>query len=176
MNIGQTGRESIRIGGKKIDELPIAEGAITKLQMPAIDESIKRNKLGNIIAKYPKQTVDWVKGAIRECETTIKKVRNLKSEQQKMIDEYTSHISLCSYRDEEIAKTDDDEKIKELNLKFPPYNVKAMEQQIIQCKEAIERSDDVIDKEHNSIAELRELLTVCQQRDKELEPFGIKGQ
>lgn len=175
-NIGQTGLESIRIGGMKVDELPIAESALTKQQMPMVEESIKRNKLGNIIAKYPKQTVAWVEGAIRECHASIKQVRALKAGQQKMIDEYTGHISLCAYRDKEIAKTDDEEKIRELKLKFSPYNVKAMEQQIVQCKEAIERSDDVIDKEHKSIAELEKLLAVCKQRDEELKPFGIKGQ
>ena len=175
-NMGQTGLESIRLGGMKIDSLPIAESALTKEQMPVIQESIKRNELGNIIAKYPKQTVDWVKGAIRECEDTIKKVRALKGQQQTMIDEYTGHISLCSYRDKEIAKTDDKGKIADLKLQFPPYNVEAMQQQITQCKEAIERSDGVIDKEHNAIADLKKLLTTCQQRDKELEPFGIKGQ
>jgi len=175
-NIGQTGLESIRIGGMKIDNLPIAESAITKQQMPEVDASIKRNKLGNIIAKYPKQTVDWVKGAIKECEDTIKKIRALKEQQQKMIDEYTGHISLCDYRDKEIAKTTDMTKIADLKLKFPPYNVESMKQQIVQCKEAIIRSDGVIDSEHKSIAELRDLLTVCKKRDEELKPFGIKGQ
>jgi len=175
-NIGQTGLESIRVGGMKVDQLPIAEGAITKQQMPLIEENIKRNKLGNIIAKYPKQTVSWVEGAIKECNDSIKKIRALKVQQQKMIDEYTGHISLCSYRDKEIAKTTDMAKIAELKLKFPPYNVDAMEQQITQCKEAIIRSDDVIDLEHKSIAELSELLTICKKRDEELKPFGIKGQ
>jgi len=180
-NIGQTGRESIRVGGRTIDNLPIAEGAITKFQMPMVDETIKRNELGNIIAKYPKQTVAWILGAIRECEQTIKNVRDLMTRQQVMIDEYTTHIALCDYRDSEIAKLDgrkkdSKEKIKELRLKFPPYQVPAMKQQIIQCKEAIERSDEVIDKEHASIAELKALLVVCKQRDEELKPYGIKGQ
>jgi hypothetical protein len=178
-NIGKEGVESIRLGGMSMDELPIREAALTKQQLPAVRETIKRNKLGNIIAKYPKQTVDWVEGAIRECEATIKNIRALMERQQTMIDEYNVHIGLCDYRDKEIALLDgekDKEAIKELRLKFPPYNVDAMKQQIVQCKEAIQRSNDVIDKEHASIAELKELLVKCKMRDEELKPFGIKGQ
>lgn len=175
-NQGQTGFESIRLGGMSIDELPIREAALVKEQLPAVQENIKRNKLGNIIAKYPKQTVAWIEGAIRECHATMKNIRALMERQQTMIDEYTVHITLCDYRDSEIEKTDDEEKIKELRLKFPPYQVPAMKQQIIQCKEAIQRSNVVIDKEHDSIAELKALLVKCQQRDEELKPFGIKGQ
>jgi FtsZ-binding cell division protein ZapB len=180
-NEGQTGFESIRLGGMSIDELPIREAALTKEQLPAVHETIKRNKLGNIIAKYPKQTVDWVNGAIRECHATIKNVRNLMTRQQTMIDEYTVHITLCDFRDSEIKNLDKDdpdynEKLRDLRLKFPPYQVPAMKQQIVQCKEAIERSNEVIDKEHASIAELNALLVKCKQRDEELKPFGIKGQ
>ena len=180
-NQGQTGLESIRLGGMSIDELPIREAALVKEQLPAVHETIKRNKLGNIIAKYPKQTVAWVEGAIRECHATIKNVRALMERQQVMIDEYTGHISLCQYRDSELKKLDgrknkDKEKIRELRLKFPPYQVPAMKLQIRQCQEAIQRSHQVIDKEHASIFELKKLLAVCQQRDEELKPFGIKGQ
>jgi len=189
-NRGQTGIESIRLGGMSIDELPIREAALTKEQLPAVHETIKRNELGNIIAKYPKQTVDWVNGAIRECHATIKNVRALMERQQTMIDEYTVHITLCDYRDSEIEKIEVKKKeygwivdsdygenvISELRLKFPPYQVPAMKNQIVQCKEAIQRSNDVIDKEHASIAELSALLVKCKQRDEELKPFGIKGQ
>ncbi len=180
-NIGKEGLESIRLGGMSFDQLPMRESVLAQEQIPAVKETIKRNKLGNIIAKYPKQTVDWVEGAIRECQATIKNVRSLMERQQTMIDEYTVHITLCDYRDSEIKKLDgrknkDKEKIKELRLKFPPYQIPAMKQQIVQCKEAIQRSNEVIDKEHLSISELRELLVKCKQRDEELKPFGIKGQ
>lgn len=175
-NVDQTGVDSIRLRGMKVDELPIAESAITKQQMPMVYANDRENKIANIIAKYPKQTVDWVKGAIRECQDNIGRIRNLVTEQRKMINDYSGHISLCEHRDREISKLDldkDAEEIKSLKLRYPPYNVGAMEQQITQCNEAIERSDRVIDEEHNSVSKLRELIQQCMLRDAELKPFGL---
>lgn len=177
-NEGILGIESIRLGGMTLDNLPIAEGALTKAQMPDIIAADKKNTIDNIIAKYPKQTVAWVRGAIRDCEVTIKNVRGLKVGQNTMINEYSTHIGLCVHRDREVAKLNAENpadlvEIKKLKLQFPPYNVKAMKQQIEQCKEAIERSDIVIDKEHSDIATFKELLTTCMQRDKELAEFGV---
>jgi hypothetical protein len=175
-NEGKLGIDSIRLGGMAIDELPIAEGAITAAQMPAVREADRKNTVENIRAAYPKQSCAWVRGAIRECESTIKNVRGLKEDQQKMIDEYSGHISLCHFRDSEIERLDpekDADEIKRLKIKFPPYNVKAMKQQITQCKEAIVRADIVIDKEHADISKLKELLTKCQQRDAELKKHGV---
>ncbi len=177
-NEGQTGVESIRLGGMTIDQLPIAEAAITKQQWPDIIQASKDNVVENIKAKYPKQSVAWVNGAIKECGDSIKRVRALSVDQQKMIDDYLGHISLCEYRDKEIHRIEQDTgndvttEIKELKLRFPPYNVAAMRTQIKQCREAIVRADEVIDKEHNSIAELRELLVKCGNRDNELRAVG----
>lgn len=175
-NIGITGVDSIRLNGMKIDNLPMRESALTAEQMPAVREADKNNTIENIRAKYPKQSVAWVHGAIRECEATIKNVRGLKDGQQKMINEYSGHISLCAFRDSELKSLDpekDEDAIKALKLKFPPYNVKAMKQQITQCKEAIVRADIVIDKEHNDISKFNKLLTECMQRDCELKLFGV---
>ena len=149
-----------------------------KQQLPEILEADRKNTIDNIVAKYPKQSVAWVRGAIVECEATIKNVRGLKTSQNNMINDYSGHISLCAHRDSEIAKLNpenekDAAEIKSLELRFPPYNVKAMKQQIQQCKEAILRADVVIDTEHQDISTLRELLTKCQQRDSELREFGV---
>jgi len=150
------------------DELPIGEGARVREQIPAVLKTERENAIARIKARYPTQTVAWVDGAIRECEATINNVRKLKGEQQQMIDEYTGHVSLCAHRDKELAKTDDPAQIAALKRQFPPYNVDALNLQIRLSKEAIERSDLVIDKEHKSISELRELRTLCVKRDVEL--------
>jgi len=174
-NEGLTGVESIRIGGKKIDELPIAEGALTKLQMPTILADARDNKIVNIKAKYPTQSVPWINGAIREANDTIRRVRDLISRQRTMIEEYTGFISLCRHRDKALLKLDTDaseDEIKSLKKQFPLYDVKAMRQQIQQCNEALYRSDKVIDQEHDSIAMLKELMVDCKKRDAELKALG----
>lgn len=173
-NEGQTGVQSIRFCGMTVDQLPIAENAIIRQQMPDIIKADRQNTIVNIKAKYPKQSVAWIDGAIRECEDTIRNVRKLKDSQQKMISDYTGLISLCKHRDNELKKTTSEKEIKQIKTKFPPYNVKAMKVQIQLSNDAIFRSDDVVDKEHKSISELRELRVECVNRDNELKKLGAK--
>jgi len=150
------------------DELPIGEAARVKPQIPGILKTDRENRIANIKAKYPTASVAWIDGAIRECESNIVNVRKLKGAEQARIDEYTGLISLCAHRDKELAKTDDAEKIKAIKAQFPLYDVAAMQVQIQLSKESITRADDVIDKEHKSISEMRELRTLCVKRDAEL--------
>ena len=60
------------------------------------------------------------------------------------------------------------EAINELLKRFPPYNIKALEDQITQFEESIDRCNNVIEKEFESIAEFTKNLALVQQRDREL--------
>lgn len=185
-NIGQMGIESIRIGGMTLDTLPMAEAALTKQQWSEKVADQKRQEVENILADSPHQKVSYLESRVVECQENIARIRTLKAGQQSMIDEYTGHISLCEHRDKEIAKLDHDREnmriseheharlVKELKKQFPPYNVHAMQEQIDQCREAIVRSDSVIDQEFLSIDELKQVASLCRQRDKKLEPYGVK--
>ena len=178
-NIGVTGVGSIRLGDMKIGDLPIAEGAIAKQQMPLAEDTERQNEIKNILAGYPKQSVVYLESRISEAEQNIIRINDMKSQQTAMVSEYTSQISLCKFRDDEIsriAEDDDDReaKMKDLFKRFPPYKVPAMEQQIIQSSEAIERADGVIAKEYTSIAELREIKGLCVQRDMKLRYLGAE--
>lgn len=178
-NVGVTGVESIRLGDMKICDLPIAEGAIAKQQMPLAEDTERKNKIKNILAGYPKQSVVYLDSRIREAEDNILRVGDMKSQQAAMISEYTSQISLCKFRDDEVNRIPEDDeerdaKIKDLFKRFPPYKVPAMEQQVIQSNEAIERADDVIAREYTSIAELREVKGLCVQRDIKLRYLGAE--
>ncbi len=177
-NIGQTGLESIRIGGMTLDTLPMVESALTKQQWPMIKKANKKQEVENILGKYPKVKTVYLLSRITECEENIKRIRELINSQNTMINEYSAHISLCKFRDDQLKQLNPDTEaevvqIKALKKQFPPYNVEAMHDQIKLCKEAIERSDVVIDTEHNSIAELKEVITKCHQRDAELKPYGV---
>ncbi len=179
-NIGVRGVESIRIGDMKICDLPIAEGAIAKQQLPLAEDTERKNEIKNILAGYPKQSVIWIESRIKESEENILRIGDMKTQQHAMISEYNSQISLCKFRDDEISRiAEDDEerdaKIKDLFKRFPPYKVTAMEQQIIQNAEAIERADEVIAKEYESIAEMRELKGLCEQRDLKLRYLGAQA-
>lgn len=172
-NIGISGVDSIRIGEMKICDLPIAESAIAKRQIPIAEDTERQNKVADVLKGYPTQTVEYLNGRISESGDNITKIGEMKNQQSTLISEYTAQITLCKFRDDEIAAIDDldldkPDKVKKLFKKFPPYKVDAMEQQIIQSKEAIERADGVIATEYNSIAEMRELKGLCEKRDTRL--------
>lgn len=178
-NIGVSGVESIRIGEMLIGDLPIAEGAIAKWQMPIAEDAARQNKINNILGGYPTQAVAYLDSRIVECEQNIRKIGEMKVQQSQLISEYTSQITLCKFRDEEVARIDEadpekETRIKDLFKRFPPYQVDAMQLQIEQSTDAIDRADDVIAQEYKSIAELRELKGLCEQRDLKLRHLGAK--
>jgi len=183
-NIGQEGIESIRIKGRRIDDLPLGQGNEAVAGLGEARETARMNAINTINAKYPKHRIDYLKSRINECNENIKRVGDTRVEQESMISEYTGLITMCKHRDGEIVKLDDlckcgkitgDEfkiRRKEMLKQFPPYDVAAMLKQIVQCKEAIKRCEDVINKEHNSISEFSEMQALCRQRDKELAEYG----
>ena len=163
--------------------MPIRESAIAKHQLPIAEDTERQNKIANILVGYPKQTVAYLDGRLCECEDNIARINEMKVQQNAMISEYTSQISLCKFRDDEIARIAEDDpeyeqKKKDLFKRFPPYQVDAMQLQINQSVEAVERADDVIAQEYKSVAELRELKGLCEQRDLKLRHLGaqpVKG-
>lgn len=178
-NIGVEGVESIRIGDMQICDLPIAEGAIAKQQLPLAEDTERQNKINNILGGYPTHKVSYLEARIKEAETNIVRISQMKAEQAAMISEYTSQITLCKFRDEEIARIDEDDtekdtKVKELFKRFPPYKVEAMTTQITQSSETMERGDEIIAQEYKSIADLREIRALCEQRDIKLRHLGAK--
>ena len=178
-NIGVTGVESIRLNDMKIEDLPIRENAIAKHQLPLAEDTERQNKINNIIAGYPKQRVSYLESRIAEADVNIRRINEMKVQEQARISEYTAQISLCKYRDKEIAKIEENDpereaKIKQLFKDFPPYVVEKMEQQIKQSTESIERADEVIAQEYKTIADLREVKALCEQRDIKLRHLNAK--
>lgn len=178
-NTGQLGIESMRLGGMRITDLPIAEAASVRFQMPIVEDTQRQNQIRSILVGAPKQRVDYLQSRIVEAEQNLGRINGLKSQQVQMISDYTAQISLCEHRDREIARISEDDPnkdalVKDLFKRFPPYQIPAMKQQIVQCKEAIERCDDVVAKEYDTIAEFREVMALCVKRDNDLRNLGAK--
>ena len=176
-NIDIVGIKSIRLGGMKLNDLPIAEAASVRYQIPLAEDTQRQNKINNLMKKYPTQRVDYLKNRVAECEANIVNVNEMKARELQLISDYTSQLSLCKFRDSEVDKLDESEESKktrkELFKKFPPYDVVAMETQIEQSKAALVRADQVIAAEHDSIAEFREHTVLCERRDMELRNLGV---
>lgn len=172
-NVGQEGLNSIRINGSKIENLPLGQGESAKNGLAAFIKTDKETKENNIKAKYPKVSESYIRATLQELNDNIQRVKDLRSGMKKKITEYRILITQSQIRDSQIKFFDKEnpehnKKIKELMKQFPPYNVQALEDQITQFEESIERCNGVIEQEFESIAEFTKNLALVQQRDCEL--------
>lgn len=173
-NVGQSGVDSIRIGGMTRDTLGMAEAALTNQQWPSAVASNAQQEIENLKSQYPKGAISYYNSRRAECFENIKRVQDLKTQQDTMIEEYNGHIALCKHREKLIADIDPEDRdaIKAVNKQYPPYSVEAMEQQLVQCREAIQRCDDVVAAEYDSISELDKAIERCKIRNVELQKLG----
>lgn len=172
-NIGQKGIESIRIDSNYISNLPLGQGNEAKSGLAEFIKTDKETQRNNIAAKFPKHKIEFLKAQLKECRGNIKKIKGYKQKLKDDIAEYRQLIKDCAFREAELAKynsenPEDAPKMKELRLKYPPYNVEALQQQILQFEEGIERCDEVIESDFHSISEIEKVLTLVEHRDKEL--------
>ena len=178
-NIGQTGVESIRLNGMKIEDLPIGEAARVQPQMELARDTDRLNKAEGIIAKYPTQRVDYLESRIEECKVNQKNMADLALIEQARIQEYQGHIEMCKHRDREVARLEQtkelgaDAAIKALQRQFP-YVIDRLEEQIRISNESIERFNNVVQRESSDIQELSETVALCKQRDFELKQLGVR--
>ena len=178
-NTGELGRKSIRLGGYTVDDLPIAEAALTRHQMKIVDDDEREAQIKFIIQRYPKQRVPYLRSRIAECNENILRIHQLRDKNNASISEYQGQIALCTHRDKELAKIADDDpdkvaKIKKLKVDFPLYNVQKMEEQIIMFEESVERAEEVVETERNSIEEFTAVQALCMRRDEDLRRLGVK--
>lgn len=184
-NVGETGVKSIRLKGMKIEELPLSMAARVQGQLRLAEDTERQNQIGEVIAKYPTQRVDYLEGRIAECKQSQENMAALARIEQQRIQEYQGHIEMCKHREREIARLDSvrgtpgwtDEhisaQIEALRRSFP-YQQDRLEFQVGVSNESIERFNEVVKRESASIQELSETLSLCKQRDKELHQLGVQ--
>jgi len=170
-NIGKTGADSLRVDGMQIGNLPLGQGNEAKEGLADFLETHHETLRNNVAAKFPKHKVEYLKSRIKECEGNIQKIKDFKQDLKTQISEYRSLIKEVALANEQILKLDPEqhkEQIKKIRKKTPPYNVEALNKQIEQFEESIERCDATIEQDYDSISEIREVLALAEQRDKEL--------
>lgn len=100
-NTGQTGEDSIRIGGKEVHELSVVD------QMRArkgIKLTAKQQAIKDVKAEFPQYQVAGLDAAIRAAKANIVRFEKCIKEEQATIAEYTGYLALCKQRDEKLAK------------------------------------------------------------------------
>lgn len=172
-NIGQKGAKSIRLDGMKIENLPLGQGNEAKKGLVKYLKTEKDTKRNHIRGKYPKHNLSYLKARLNECHANIERIKNFKVEQKNLITQYRRLIKETQNRDGILAEYSENTpehkaKRKELCLRYPPYDIDALYAQIVQFEEAIDRCDTVIEQEYASITEIEKILSLVEQREKEL--------
>jgi chromosome segregation ATPase len=178
-NVGETGARSIRLGGMKVGDLPIAESANAKMQLPKVEEDEKQSEIDNIKARYPTQNVAYLEARIREARGMISKFREQCNSIGSNREQYRMLLRDAESREELIGIARDnlegealESQIKILTDKYGPWQVDGLRKQIDQFGESIERFEETIEQEQRSIDKMTELLGECRARDKELRRIG----
>lgn len=176
-NIGEVGVKSIRLGGMKVDDLPIAEAHFAKEQLPLSEEDIRQNEIAAVRARYPTQPVEAINGRIREARGMAVTFRQRRDEIHKQRQVYVALLQDVKKRDVKIAKLDpkDDkypDRVKLLNDQYGPWQEDGLRIQLGQFDDSIDRFAEMIEREQKSIDELSELIGECRARDKELARLG----
>lgn len=178
-NIGQYGVKSIRLKGMTVDELPIAEAAIAKAQIPIAEEDARKQLIENIKARYPTQDVQYIESRIEEARRNIVRFREQMVRIGSSREEYQMLLHDAKQREKKIKsarKAMDGEEltaeIKALIKEHGPWQVEALKTQMEQFSESISRFESTITEEQEAIDKLSELLGLCKARDKELMRLG----
>lgn len=186
-NIGEVGVESIRINGQKIANLPFGQSQRTAEQIPLALAHEKQQKIADVLARYPRLNRDYVDARIRECRAAIDDFKRVKQETQTKIADFTMLAqqqggeSFTDIEDElyaigarsDISVEEKKVLIKERRQNVCEYDRNALYKQITQFQENIERLDDAIQSENDSITELRVMLGKLDLRDAELKSLGV---
>lgn len=173
-NIGESGPQSIRIDGRRISNLPLGQGNEAREGLAEFLKTYKQTKRNNVIAKFPKHRMDVLKAQVKECRGNIKRIKDFKQNLKNQIFEYRQHIKNVELRSKLLDEVDPNDKAaaKKIRLEYPPYDVDALNQQIIQFEEAIERCDDVIEQDYDSITKIEKIIGLVEQKDRELSSIG----
>lgn len=165
--------DSLRLGGMKVDQLPIGERARTLPQLEKVEENQTYREAEGIRAQYPKHSVNYCLAGIKEAKNNQIKITQMRDKAIQDIASYKTYISQCEYRDKQLKTETDPERIKQLKIDFPPYNVEAMDTQIGQFEDTVKSCDSVIKQEIESVRVFAGLQTLCEQRDKKLKALGV---
>jgi hypothetical protein len=169
-NIGETGVKSIRLKGKRIEELPLGTNNEAKEQLVDAIETERLNAIAEVCAKYPTQRIDYLTARINECEANKNNMRKMITDTYGRIQEYQGLVMQCEVRDKMLAELPC-AICKQVELEHRGDERHVYEKQ---DEEALQRFEDVIKAEDESIKEHMQVITLCKQRDIELAALGAK--
>ncbi len=98
-NIGETGLQSIRIRGLRIDELPIAEKHVAQEQLRLAEDDDRQEKIKLVMETHPPYQVSALKAQVTSCRASIARAQAVIDQENQRIEEYAVHVAMCERRD-----------------------------------------------------------------------------
>ncbi len=181
-NKGIRGPASMRFRGRKISELPLGQANDIAEGVQAFIQQERINRVNAITARYPRATKEQYDSLIRACEANIEGFKRHRFETLKKMDEYQTLMRNNTGKTmvdlepaiDAVALNSDltlEEKmaaIHEIKEELAPFDGQGLWKQIKQFRMDVERYDETIDQERNSIHDLREGLLLIAERDRRI--------
>ena len=98
-NVGETGIESTRIGGKRLEELSVVDQMRARKQIVL---SAAERRVKDIKDRYPRYKVPNLESGITEAEANIVRFEEAILKERKTIKEFSAYLALCRQRDVEL--------------------------------------------------------------------------
>ena len=105
-NEGVNGVDSIRIGGKPIDQLNRRQQMEARV---AIELTEHEKAVRAVKGRYPPFNVAAMEAAVREAQANIDRFNECIQKEQATIADFTANIALCRQRDKELAALGEDD-------------------------------------------------------------------
>lgn len=187
-NIGEVGVGSIRIAGQRIEDLPLGLGNEAKAQLPLAMDMERQQKIAGVLSRFPTGKRVYYESRIKEASANIVGFGEQRIKRRKWIGEYRATLQqidgMPNVRDleEDIfavsQRTDIDlaektQVIHDMKEGTTTYVPEKMVEQIGQYEVDIERYDEAIQDENNSIGLLRQTIGLVEMRDQELKNLGV---
>lgn len=96
--------KSIRVNGVRVDELPIAERHEAKAQLRLAEDEDRKQRIKEILAKYPPYQVSALEAQIRMSKDSIARANQVIVTENQTISDYRAHIAVCEHRDRELRR------------------------------------------------------------------------
>ena len=185
-NIGQTGVESIRLRGQKVEDLPLGTGNQALSELELARETERLVAIAEINKQYPSQRVDYLVARINECEENKNRMKALRTDILTRQQQYRDLVTRCDVRDRMLADHEKarsevseeywEKRRREILKDWGRWDVDELHNQIKLDDESLERVEGVIGQEDDSIKEFTKVLTLCKERDRKLAEHGAKAE
>jgi hypothetical protein len=102
-NVCETGVESIRINGQRVEALPFVQQHYANEGLKLANDEHRKKRIKELLARYPAYDVGQMRMQIGQARMSIDRSQLVIEQMNNLIAEYTAFIALCEQRDKELV-------------------------------------------------------------------------